>query len=308
VRGDPLAKRATHWTRWQRGRAARAVRHRAHLDVLGNDARSAWLCSWQRSGSTWLAEVLASAPGSRLIYEPANLPGRLFTGEAAALEDLPTGPGEELDAVERALVGRVHGPWVDRLGSGGALVARRVVKDVRAMGLLGTVAARHPATPVVVLVRHPLAVARSAVALGWSREPEASVESRLLAEVRRWCRTHADALAVPAASRSLVVSYEHTVSDPGATLERIKQHLVRHHATWRELSVADARLSSPSATDFRGTAGRSASEWIGSFDDLGDEVVADAAALLNDAGLGGLYGTSPLPLVGPDEILAALVR
>ena len=259
--------------------------------MLGDEARAAWVCSWQRSGSTLLAEVLASAPGTRLVYEPANVPGALFRGEAAAQVPLPCGPGPELASIERALRGRVHGAWVDQLAEG-HVFARRVVKDVRAVGLLELVAARHPATPIVLLVRHPIAIARSVVELGWT-SADANADDALLAEVQRWTDAHAAALASPSSHRALVVAYEHLVTEPDATLDRVLAHLASHHPTWRA-EVDRSQLAAPSATSFRRAGPRDASDWIGSFDDLDARVLTAATAVLADAGLGRpLRGSAP---------------
>jgi len=304
VNGAHLWTRARHWARWQRGRAQWAMRHDAHLD-LAPVATSVWICSWQRSGSTWVAEVLASPPRTRLIYEPANLPGRLYDGATAALSSMPEGPGPELDAVERALHGRVRGRWVDQLSTT-RLVARRVVKDVRAMGLLGMVAARQPSVPIVALVRHPLAVASSAVALGWTDRPDAPVAEQLLGEVRRWSDVHSRALRSPAARQAMVVAYEHAVLDPRTSFEGILAHLGAHHATWRGVQLDEARLLAPSATSFRRAGSRSASEWIGTFEGIDPGVVAEASAIIADAGLGALYGQRPEPLVEPGAVRDAL--
>jgi len=235
------------------------------------------------------------------VYEPANLPDQLFSGEAAARVALPDGPGPQLEAVERALQGRVHGDWVDQLAEG-HVFSRRVVKDVRAVGLLPIVAARHPASAVVVLVRHPLAVARSVVALGWTTggDPGAA----MLDEVRRWCALHGTALRAPASRRAHVVAYEHLVAEPDATLDAVLAHLGRHHPTWRDLAVDRDVLARPSATSFRRDA-RSGPEWVGTLDDLDADVRRAAVALLADAGLGSLYGDDPRPLVGPDDLDAA---
>jgi hypothetical protein len=302
VRGDPLTTRARHWTRWRRRRAGEAWAHRVHADPLRDEARAAWICSWQRSGSTLLAEVLASGPGTRLVYEPANVPDALFDGEAAARVALPRGPGPELTSIERALRGRVHGRWVDQLATG-HVFRRRVVKDVRAVGLLGLVAARHPRTPLIVLVRHPLAVARSVVDLGWSAAGNG--DDALLDEVRRWTELHAAALAAPTASRALVVAYEHLVLDADATLDRVLGHLGAHHPTWRSLRVDRGRLAAPSATSFRREGARTARDWVGTFDGLRPAVVDEAARLVAGGGLGGLYGTTPEPLVGVADVDAA---
>ncbi len=264
-----------------------------------------WLCSWQRSGSTWLAEVLASAPGTRLIYEPANVPGRMFTGEEAARIAPPTGPGPELRSIERALRGRVHGRWVDQLGDS-HLVRRRVVKDVRGVGLLGTVAARHPGTPIVLLVRHPLSIARSAARLGWSHDDRRDADERLIDEVRRWIQLHAGAMRDPAAARAHVVAYEHLVLSPNETLRRVLSHLETAHPTWRGLAIDRSSLTAPSATTFRTEMARTPAEWVGTFDAVPRAVLDSTVRLLEDAGLGSIYGRSPEPLAAPDDVAARL--
>jgi Sulfotransferase family len=303
VRGDPAATRARHWARWRRGQLREYWDRRAHLDALSDEARAAWICSWQRSGSTLLAEVLASSRDTRLVYEPANVPGSLFRGEAAAQVPLPSGPGPELRSIERALRGRVHGAWVDQLAEG-HVFTRRVVKDVRAVGLLELVAARHPATPIILLIRHPIAIARSVVELGWTAHG-ADADAALLAEVRRWTDAHAAALAAPSSHRALVVAYEHLVTEPDATLDRVLAHLAAHHPTWRA-EVDRTQLGSPSATSFRRAGPRDAREWIGSFTDLDAAVLDAATAVLAEAGLGGLYGAAPEPLVDLDTVAATM--
>jgi hypothetical protein len=307
MKGDQLTTRARHWSRWRRRRTAEAWRRGSHLDVLANEARSAWLCGWQRSGSTWVASILASAPGTRLIYEPANLPDRLFTGELAARAPLSTGPGAELTSIERALRGRVRGEWVDQLADV-HVVTRRVIKDVRGTGLLGLVATRHPTVPVVVLLRHPLSIARSVVALGWVPPDRGSDDEAMLDEVRRWVEIHRNALAAPATSRTLVVAYEHLVLSPDQVLPRLVAFLGTHHRTWRDLPIDREVLTAPSATSFLRDGTRSAKEWIGSFDRISDRTVDAASRLLADAGFGALYGPSNEPLVGPDEVAKALGR
>lgn len=305
VRGDAVRTRTRHWTRWRRRQLRDAWQRGSHVDLLGDEGRSAWLCSWQRSGSTLLAEVLASAPGTRLIYEPANVPLRIVTGEQAALTALPTGPGTELTAVEQALRGRVRGAWVDQLCDC-HVVRRRVVKDVRAVGLLELVAARHPRVPVVVLVRHPLSIALSAVALGWTDPAIDSSDDQLLAEVRRWTELHGTALRAPAAARVLLVAYEHLVTAPEQTMSRVTSFLAAHHSTWADLGIDRERLSAPSSTSFRRTTPRSAREWIGTFESIDPAVVDETEHLLDLAGLRGLYGASPVPVAGPDAFGRAL--
>jgi hypothetical protein len=305
MKNDPVPRRARHWARWRRNQVTSRWEHSAHLDAFGDEARTAWVCSWQRSGSTWVAQMLSSAPGTRLIYEPANLPGRLFTGQASARAPLPVGPGPELAAVERAVRGRVRGAWVDQLATS-HVVHRRVVKDVRALGLLSLMAPRHPTMPIVVLIRHPLAVATSTVALGWSSAPELSMDDQLLAEVRRWASMHAHSLTAPATARAHLVTYEHLVLEPDTTSHAIHEYLTRHHRTWEDTTVDPARHAAPSATSFRRDDAQSPSAWIHSFSDVSDAVLDATETILRDTGLDRLYGRGPEPLVGPDELGSVL--
>jgi hypothetical protein len=305
MKGDAVDVRLRHWSRWRRRQLQFAWEHESHVDLMRSDARSLWLCSWQRSGSTWLAEFLASAPGTRLVYEPANLPGGLFTGEDAALAPLPESPGPELASIGRAIRGRLRGRWVDQLTTG-HVVHRRVVKDVRGVGLLGAVAARHPRTPIVLLLRHPLSIASSVVSLGWTRDRGIAVDDQLLDEVRRWVGMHASALRLPATSRAHVVTYEHLLAEPEQSLPPLLAYLGRHHPTWQRLQLDQGRLTAPSATSFRRREELSASEWIGTFDALSPAVVREAASILKRGGLGVLYADTPEPLIEPGRVSAAL--
>ena len=65
----------------------RRLRQRFRSVVIGghDTSKAVWISSWQRSGSTWLAEMLASPPRTRLVYEPANIPDGYFDGADAAL-------------------------------------------------------------------------------------------------------------------------------------------------------------------------------------------------------------------------------
>jgi hypothetical protein len=117
---------------------------------------------------------------------------------------------------------------------------------------------------------------------------------------------HASACSAPVASRALVIAYEHLVLAPDETLRLVLAHLATGHPTWRHLAIDRARLLSPSATTFREVTSRTPSEWVGSFADVTPHVLDATVALLIDAGLGAIYGASPEPLLGPDELRTSL--
>lgn len=216
-----------------------------------------WICSWQRSGSTWLAEQLASAPRTRLIYEPANVPDGLVTGEEAARRAIPSASPEHVSAVAQALAGRTSGHWVDQLNASHWPV-RTVVKDVRGMDILDQVRAVNVETPFVVLVRHPFSVAASAVRLGWF-DPALTAHEAFVREVQHWCAVHMRQLELwqqhsAGWQHTLWVAYEELTGDVvGETVDSVIDFLADHNATW-SITKNHLNVSARSATDFAGAA------------------------------------------------------
>ncbi|MEI8051828.1 MAG: hypothetical protein WCI12_10375, partial [Actinomycetes bacterium] len=94
-----LRKRIQWWGRWARGRLDQGIGRQRFYDPHRDPSRSLYVASWQRSGSTWLAEMVASAPKTRLIYEPANVRQRLYLDGEPRLAELPlSGPDDDLGA------------------------------------------------------------------------------------------------------------------------------------------------------------------------------------------------------------------
>lgn len=250
-----MLSRATHHLNYRRRRLG--VWWRSRVFLRPSPQRAVWITSWQRSGSTWLAEQLASAPRTRLVYEPVNVPDGIVTGEQAALRPVPGPDGPHVACVLRALHGRVHGHWVDQM-NGSHLPRRTVVKDVRGIELLSDVRAHATSTPIIVLLRHPFAVAASVVRLGW-HEPSLSPQAAFDQEVERWCRSHATTFATWRARReadtlTLWTTYEEVSEElVGNSLDKIVDFLRSHDATWNALASHRLDPTQRSATDFAST-------------------------------------------------------
>jgi hypothetical protein len=191
-----------------------------------------------------------------------------------------------------------------------AIVSRRVVKDIRP-GLLPAVVSVGPDVPVVLVVRDPVAVARSRARLetshgDWFRTEAALAELRSRAEgpdtglgrlARRavaildgplggrplvdhvvlWCVENTIALAVAdRPGRGAVVRYEELRADPDAGFARLAD----------AIGLAGRSLGDPSATsstDFR--AGRDV--------EVGAADVADLVEIVTGFGLDRFLAGAP---------------
>ena len=258
VQGSRLRKRSRALRRDVGRRLAPDV---AYLDLLGDPARSVLVLGSARSGTTKLAEVLASARNRRLVFEPMNPGLSPFTppGFVGGSYRRPGEPDPELLTVwTRILSGRIRSPWTDSRNHA-RLPTRRVVKCISSNNLAEWLRHRFPDTRIVFVHRHPLAVAGSILDLqghadGLSPElrqrwtPDtmrqwvaasgllvgplahhAPQVHRLLDRERtdvedrvlRWCMENAAALERPPATGFLSVRYEDLLVQPEEELRRI---------------------------------------------------------------------------------------
>lgn len=131
-----------------------------------------------RSGTTWVAEMLAAMGASRIVFEPfhSRVPiGKLFAFRYfRAGDDCPP-----LAAFwDLCLQGKVASKWVHHIQRGRPNPGPgTVVKAIRANLMLAWVRELYPAVPVVYLVRDPRAVVASQVRRQW--KPQVALASIL---------------------------------------------------------------------------------------------------------------------------------
>jgi len=270
--------------------------------------------------------MVASAPRTRLIYEPANVRQRLYLDGEPRLAELPlSGPDDDLGAdgiaLQRAASGAFRSSWTEQMNRA-RRPERRVIKDVRTVGVLPWFTATMPDVPTVLLLRHPLAVAHSILELGWSTSAElldpesgvtdpvlrARIRSRaLLVEVGQWAAHHSWAMSHVGASSVHVIFYEDLVEDPRGELDRLGNHVGRFHETWRTWTPDPASIARPSATSFRRSSTANAATWIETWTDRYDaETLDEAMAILGAYGMDRLYAMSPRPLLSATDAIAAM--
>jgi hypothetical protein len=155
--------------KWNRGKN---ILYRTFYRETNNDIENSILLAGSaRSGTTWLAELLAKSLHARIMFEPFH------NGNVSAWQKYPymlyknnMEPDNGLYAdVNALLTGCVRNAWIDR--DLNVFRSRyRVVKEVRANLFLHWIKHWFPYLPVLFIVRHPCAVVASRLSAGWSAE------------------------------------------------------------------------------------------------------------------------------------------
>lgn len=149
-------------------RAAGRLAGPLHLDLGGDHRDAVFVAGSGRSGTSWISEIISGRGGYRYVFEPFH-PGKVAVarpfGYRRYLRPDDRRPAL-LDPARRVLSGEMRGLWTDRFNR--RFVAhRRLIKDIRANLFAGWLADNFPGMPVVLVLRHPGAVAHSRVRLGW---------------------------------------------------------------------------------------------------------------------------------------------
>ena len=164
---------------WRVTKASRRLRRkicRTRFRDEDSDTRNSILVAGTgRSGTTWLAGIIASQLRCRMMFEPFN------SSKVAAYRSFhyyqymrPHEGHSTLYAFCRDVFsGVIRDNWIDSQVE--YLRPRcRLVKEIRANLLLRWIHDRFPEVPILFIVRHPCAVVQSRMSLNWGTDPIAS--------------------------------------------------------------------------------------------------------------------------------------
>lgn len=297
-------------------RAVSLLKHPRLLSTNFDYRSSIYLAGAGRSGTTWLSNIINYDGKYRDIFEPfdatyVSVAAPFFSGLYLRSTD------DEYayrDAATRILSGRVGNRRLDAANR--RLFRRqRMIKEVRGNLWLKWLRNQFPGIPMVLLVRHPCAVAISRVQLDWATLiPQYLAQPKLMEDHLEPLRTHIEAARSPfekhlfawciqhyvplrqlAPGDVHVVFYENLCVDTPAEVQHLFAFLGRKGS-----EGALRRAAVPSFTNFRKTTivRKSGEElttgWTRHID---AEQLKSAMRILDLFGLDAIYGKDPLPRV-----------
>jgi hypothetical protein len=150
-------------------KAARRLRGQLYIDRGPDQRKTVFLAGSGRSGTTWLADIVNYRNDYRYIHEPFHRHQVRICRAFGYRQYLRPDVRDSLfvDPARRILTGRLRSLWADQYNRT-ALPRRRFVKEVRANLFLKWLHVSFPEVPIVLLLRHPCAVASSRLKVDWS--------------------------------------------------------------------------------------------------------------------------------------------
>ena len=287
-----------------------------YLDRAGGASATTFLAGHDRSGTTWIAEIINHRKAYRYIFEPFS-PGRLDITDVFRPRQYLR-PGERdpryVEPATAIVTGRIRSLWTDKYNRT-ILPRKRLIKEVRSNLLLPWLHGLFPGMRIVFVLRHPCAVARSemSVSSDWKANPSlfldqqpllddhvgpfldgmGSLDTEFERHILVWCLDNYVPLRTPPRSAVHVMFYENLCVDPEGELGRLFAYLGEPLAE-RALRVAGR----PSATTRRDSAIVSGNSLVDGWrTSVTEQEIESAGRILSVFGLDHIYGRGSMPLV-----------
>jgi hypothetical protein len=289
------------------------------LDV-GNHRNTIFLAGTGRSGTTWVQDVINHDGSHRILFEPFHSQkiGLLKEWNYRQYVRPENRESRFLLPASAILRGRIRDPWVDQFNT--RIVAnKRLIKDIRANLFLKWIKRNFPEIPLILLLRHPCAVASSKLKLGWEshlkdfleqdelmadflnpyKKEIASAKDMFEKHIFMWCIENYVPLRQFEPGEILVVFYEDFCADPLQVASKIRAFLGKS-----PLPYALEVFGKPSLMSRADSAIVSRSDLVESWrKDVSPLQIKRAVEILSLFGLEKVYNEGSFPLVGGQESL-----
>lgn len=154
-------------------RATNFITRRIYQDSNRDPDKSILVVGSARSGTTWLANIIASQGNSRIMFEPFNPNlvheyGRFNYFQYMRPDEVDR---ELFDYCQSVFTGSIRNAWIDRYVKN-LHPQWRVIKSIRSTLMLKWLDNQYPEVPKLLIIRHPCAVVLSRMKLGWATDDD----------------------------------------------------------------------------------------------------------------------------------------
>lgn len=302
------------------GRLQKLVSKRPVLYDFGDYRKTVILAGSGRSGTTWVEEIINAQGNRRIMFEPFNTKKVTLFSNWNYRQYLRCSNREDkfLKPATAVLNGNIRNRWVDKF-NGICFPRKRLIKDIRAHLILKWIKNRFPEIPIILLLRHPCAVANSKLKLGWDTHlTEFLTQDDLMKDylnpfktemensedifdkhVFTWCVENFVPLKQFSKEEIQVIFYEDLCRNPEDTIKQIYAFIGEKFST-AVLEKADQ----PSALSREHSAITLETDLVGSWNANIEQCQTERAIkILEIFGLHKIYGHGNLPLLNGSEAL-----
>jgi hypothetical protein len=283
--------------------------------MLTATMKSILIAGTARSGTTWLADMIASQINCRIMFEPfqSELVPEYKTFNYFQFMQ----PGQANDALYayalKVMTGQIRDRWIDRENTQ-MFPEYRLIKEIRANLFLKWLHDHFPEVPLLFILRHPCAVVLSRMKLGWATDKDIAPFLQQQNLVSSYLQDHMDLIqkasfeeekhAIIWSISNLIpldqfnnmgmkkVYYENLVTQPAVELPSIFDTI---HQPFKSEIINQAQV--PSTTTVRTSAVVTGENKISRWKKVLSTQQIDRILNVVDAfGLSYLYGDSLLPM------------
>lgn len=308
-----------------RKRIVRPLCRRLYRDPGKDTRKSLLIAGTGRSGTSWLADVLANMLPCRVMFEPFHSEYiEAFRRFHYLHYARPWEPDNHLlSFCQTVFSGSIRHPWID--SEVRYLFPQcRVIKEIRANLFLRWVHEHFPDLPILFVMRHPCAVVLSRIRSQFATDSEIApllAQEKLIEDHLRerldlirgarreeekhaiiWCVCNLVPLAQFGPGELDVFHYERLCTQPGTEIRKMIRILGRgpFPVSGARIDKALRLIDVPSGTTFGWSAVKTGEDLVGGWRKyLSPSQIANILAVVDAFGLGYLYGDSAWPRTDP---------
>jgi len=288
----------------------------------GDYRKTVFLAGTGRSGTTWVEEIINGRNDFRIMFEPFHSKKVDILRDWNYIQYLRDDDRRDqfLIPASRILNGYIKNDWIDKENHK-IFSRKRLIKDIRTQLILHWIKHNFPEIPIVMLLRHPCAVANSKLKLGWDTHLDEFLKQDELMQdflnpfkkhlenaetlfdkhIFLWCVENYIPLKQFKEGEILVIFYEDLCKHPQNEIEKIMPFIGEPYSP----EMLD-QVTKPSAQSRKHSAIINKTDLVNSWrKSISDEQVKRSVEILSIFGLQKIYNDSDMPLMNGTEALKA---